>query len=150
MKLCTVFICLLLLSCKGWDGTWHLDRVWSAEISVLNIEESKKQIDKIAIIRSKKRRIYTALSKFMQQKPFIINERDRIDSFINSISFSSKVDNVSCPITDSKYSPFHIVAFDSSTKRTAYIILLPCDDGKYSTVWNYDDAGLYWIKTPDI
>lgn len=86
----------------------------------------------------------------MEQTPFIITDRNKIDSFINSISLTSEVDNVSCPITDRKYTPFHIVAFDSSRMRAAYIILLPCDKGEYSTVWNYDAAGLYWIQTPSI
>ena len=150
LKLCSVAICLFLLSCNGWDETWHLDKLWSAEISILNVEESKKQIDKIAIIRSKKRNTYTVLSEFMEQTPFVINEQDRIDSFINSISSSLEVNNDSCPITDQKCLTFHIIAFDSSTMRTAYIILLPCNDGQYCRVWNYDAAGLYWIQTPSI
>lgn len=152
LRLCLVVICLclFLLSCKGWDETWHLDTSWSEEISILNNEKSKKQIDRIAVIRSKKRRTFTVLSDFMKQKPFVINERDRIDSLINSISLNSEVHNFSCPITDHKYSPFHIIAFDSSTMRTAYIMLYPCDDGKHSTVLNYSKSGIYWIKTPSM
>jgi len=147
LKLCLVIICFALFSCEGWDKTWHLDTFWSEEISILNNEKSKKQIDRIAIVRSEKRRTYTVLSDFMEQKPFIIHERDRIDSLINSISLNSEVHTFSCPATDHKNLPFHIIAYDSSTKRTAYIMLLPCDDGKHSTVLNYSGAGIYWINT---
>jgi hypothetical protein len=150
LRLCLVVVSLFLLSCEGWDETWRLDTLWSEEISILNNEKSKKQIDRIAIIRSKKRRTYTVLSDVMEQKPFIINERDRIDSLINSISSNSEVNNVSCSINDYKYFPFHIITFDSSTMRTAYIMLLPCDDGKHSTVLNYSGAGIYRIKTPSM
>jgi len=143
-----VIFCLCLASCRGWDTSWYLDRKWSAEISILDVKESKNKIDKIAIIRSKKRQIYTELSKFMEQSPQIIINQEKIRSLINSISIDAEVDNVSCSITENKYTPFHILAFDSSKMRTAYIILFPCDDGIYSTVWNYDNAGLYWIQTP--
>lgn len=150
LGLCSVVICLFLLSCERWDETWHLDTSWSEEISILNNEKSKKQIDSIAIIRNKNRRTFTVLSDFMKQKPIIINERNKIESFINSISLNSEVNNFSCPATDCNNLPFHIIAFDSSTMRTAYIMLLPCDDGKHSTVLNYSGAGIYWIQTPSI
>ncbi len=150
LKLCLVIICFALFSCEGWDEAWHIDTSWSEEISILNDERSKKQIDQIAFIRSNKRQIYTVLSEFMDQNPLIINKQGRIDSLINDISLNSEVNNISCSINDYKYSPVHIIAFDSSTMRTAYIILFPCDDGKHSTVWNYSGSGIYWIKTPSM
>lgn len=151
VNLCVIVVCVLLSGCAGWD-TWKLDRQWSEEISILSRAESKKQVDRIAIVRSNRKRdqMYLTFAEFMKQKPLFIEDRDKIVLLLDEISWNSKLDNFHCSLKEEKDYSYHIVAFDSATMRAAYLILHPCNDGIHSRVWNLYESGIYWIKNPSI
>ncbi len=136
---------LFLSSCRGWDDHWNIEPQWSAKLSSLQDSESIARVKQIGLLKTSKQHIFLTLDEFNEQHPLYIDDIDTILLIFNQISRDKTVD-FTCSASDSKRECYHLVAFDS-TKNAAYIILYTCDD-TYSSVWNYEAAGIYWIITP--
>lgn len=133
---------LFLISCQNWDVNWHLSKQWSAELTVLQKYESILKVKRLGILISNRRNTFTTLQDYNNQHPLYIDNVDTIMVIFSEISGNEYI-NSKCSAADQSKNYYHLVALDENN-NAAYIIICLCANDAYASVWNYDDAGIYW------
>jgi hypothetical protein len=137
---------LLLMSCRGWDDYWHIDDEWSFDLTFSQTPESVARVQRLCLLKARKRHMYTILEDFMDQQPVCIDDRTTIESILRKIAYRKNCE-CECPASDRLNDYYHLVAFDAERNST-YIRLLTCDDGVHTAVIDYLVSGIYWVAIP--